>query len=77
MLRNITIAEGSRHERLTEAAASLARFGRRLEDFDTIISIMRNPYDMEVSRYHFLRRGYLGVAGLARGRVGSGTVVSG
>jgi hypothetical protein len=68
VLRNITIAEGSRHERLTEAGASLARFGRRLEDFDTIISIMRNPYDMEVSRYHFLRRGYLGVAGIARGR---------
>jgi hypothetical protein len=68
MFRNVTIAEGRRHERLSDAARSLGRFGRRIEDFDTIVSIMRNPYDMEVSRYHFLRRGYLGVAGLARER---------
>jgi sulfotransferase family protein len=68
MFRNVTIAEGRRHEPLSDAARSLSRFGRRVEDFDTIVSIMRNPYDLEVSRYHFLRRGYLGVAGLARER---------
>jgi len=30
--------------------------------------VARNPYDLEVSRYHFLRLGYLGVAGLSQGR---------
>ena len=29
---------------------------------------MRNPYDMEVSRYHYLRRGYHGVEGAAEAR---------
>lgn len=67
VFRRVAIAEGPRHEHLGQAAQRLAGFGRRLEDFDSIISVMRNPYDMEVSRYHFLRRGYLGVAGLARG----------
>lgn len=29
---------------------------------------MRNPYDLEVSRYHFFRRGHLGVKGFAHER---------
>jgi len=43
---------GTRHERLHEAASLLATLGRRLADFETIISIMRNPYDLEVSYFH-------------------------
>jgi hypothetical protein len=61
-------APGIRHERLAQAADALARFDRRLEDFECVISVMRNPYELEVSRYHFLRLGYLGVKGLSAGR---------
>jgi hypothetical protein len=61
-------ALGIRHERLTQARDALAGFNRKLAQFDCIISVMRNPYDLEVSRYHFLRRGYLGVKGLSAGR---------
>jgi ribosomal protein L29 len=61
-------APGILHERLTQAARALSRFNRRLEDFECIISVMRNPYDLEVSRYHFLRMGYLGVRGLSAGK---------
>jgi hypothetical protein len=43
---------GTRHERLHEAAALLATLGRKLEDFETIVSIVRNPYDLEVSYFH-------------------------
>ncbi len=68
MFRNVTIAEGMRHERMADAALALAPFGRCLEDFETILAVARNPYDLEVSRYHFLRLGYLGVAGLSQGR---------
>ncbi|HEY6578008.1 MAG TPA: sulfotransferase domain-containing protein [Rhizomicrobium sp.] len=57
---------GTRHETLTEASETLARLGRRLEDFETIVAVIRNPYDLEVSRFHFFRRGHLGVAGLAQ-----------
>ncbi len=66
--RNVTEAQGTRHETLAEAAAALTAFGRTLGDFDVIVSLVRNPYDIEVSRYHFLRRGYLGVKGVAVGR---------
>ena len=66
--RHVTVVEGKRHERLGEARATLARLGRRLEDFRTILAVVRNPYDLEVSRYHFHRLGYHGVRGLAHGR---------
>jgi hypothetical protein len=65
--RRVKYALGIRHERLTQAADALARFNRRLEDFECVISVMRNPYELEVSRYHFLRQGYLGVKGLSAG----------
>jgi hypothetical protein len=66
--RRVQYAPGIRHERLTQAADALARFNRRLQDFECVITIMRNPYELEVSRYHFLRQGYLGVKGLSAGR---------
>src|SRR5438552_5731512 len=59
---------GIRHQHLTQARDALVRFNRTLAQLDCIISVMRNPYDLEVSRYHFLRRGYLGVKGLSAGR---------
>lgn len=63
---SLRIVEGARHETLREARAALAHFGRKLDQFDSIVAIVRNPYDLEVSRYHFFRRGHMGVPGLAR-----------
>lgn len=47
---------GVRHENLYQAAAILGPFGKSLSEFSAIITIMRNPYDMEVSRYFHLRK---------------------
>jgi len=47
---------GHRHENLFEAAAILEPFNRTLSDFKAILVPMRNPYDMEVSRYYHLRK---------------------
>lgn len=66
--RRVRVVDGKRHERLVEARETLARFGRSLDDFHTILAVVRNPYDLELSRYHFLRLGYHGIEGLARGR---------
>lgn len=57
--------EGLRHETLLQASDALERLGKRLEDFETIIAVIRNPYDLEVSRFHFFRRGHLGIRGFA------------
>lgn len=66
--RRVRVVQGKRHERLVEARETLARFERSLDDFHAILAVVRNPYDLEVSRYHFLRIGYHGIKGLARGR---------
>jgi len=66
--RHVKVMEGKRHERLDEARDMLAQIGRGLEDFRRILAVVRNPYDLEVSRYHFLRLGYHGVRGVTRGR---------
>jgi hypothetical protein len=50
--------EGTRHETLAEAAELVGGFGRRLKDFKVIIAAIRNPYDLEVSRFAYLRKGY-------------------
>jgi hypothetical protein len=56
---------GTRHENLGQASEALARLGRKLDDFEMVLVVIRNPYDLEVSRFHYLRRGHLGVPGLA------------
>ena len=56
---------GQPHANLVQACEALARFGRKLDDFEVVLAIIRNPYDLEVSRFHYLRRGHLGVPGLA------------
>src|SRR5580704_3065373 len=63
---NATAIDGTRHETLLEAAKRLAEFGRRLNDFELIVSIMRNPYDLEVSYYHYKRLGHPWDAGRAQ-----------
>lgn len=63
----VTVVEGNPHWRLVQAQNHLAKLGRRLDDFCAILAVIRNPYDLEVSRYHYLRKGWHGVRGLARG----------
>jgi hypothetical protein len=66
--QRVIVVEGKRHQRMQQARDTLAGLGRRLEDFHAVLAVVRNPYDLEVSRYHFLRLGYHGVKGLARAR---------
>jgi hypothetical protein len=54
----LTIIEGKRHERLNESAELLARQGRTLASFKIILAGMRNPYDLEISRFGYLRKGH-------------------
>lgn len=46
---------GSAHESLDEARIVLSERGLRLEDFPVVVACIRNPYELEVSRYSFLR----------------------
>src|SRR5262245_23510957 len=52
----VTRFHGVAHESLEEARAVLPRWGRRLDEFPMVISCVRNPYALEVSRYAFLRK---------------------
>jgi hypothetical protein len=56
---------GARHETLQQASDALNDFRRELADFEAIVVVIRNPYDLEVSRFHFFRRGHLGIKGMA------------
>lgn len=51
----VTFVPGTRHERLYEAEKILASYGRDLSSFKVIIAGMRNPYEMEVSRFHHIK----------------------
>jgi hypothetical protein len=56
---------GVRHETLPQASERLQQLGKSLVDFEAIFAVIRNPYDLEVSRFHFFRRGHLGIRGFA------------
>lgn len=47
---------GQRHENLYAASMILNQFNLTLGDFHVIMVVMRNPYDMEISRYFHLRK---------------------
>lgn len=66
--RSVCLVAGKRHARLFEIRDMAEARGRLLEEFPVILAVIRNPYDLEVSRYHYLRRGRHGVAGVTRGR---------
>lgn len=65
-VRDEQVLKGSRHENLPQAKRVLAQQGRRLEDFERIVVVMRDPYEQEASRYHYLRRGLAHDRGLAQ-----------
>lgn len=46
------------HQNLRRARAVLAERGRNINDFRAVFVGVRNPYDMAVSRYCFMRRTY-------------------
>lgn len=48
---------GIRHETLAQAGSALASEGLSLRDVRRILVGVRNPYDLEVSRYFYLRKG--------------------
>ncbi len=56
--RGIVQIVGRRHESLMEARDVVARHGFDIHRFPIILATIRNPYDLEVSRYTYLRIGY-------------------
>src|SRR5215211_8547984 len=56
---------GKRHETLAQACDVVAAHGFRLPEFRAILATIRNPYDLEVSRYTHLQQPY----SVNRGRI--------
>ncbi len=49
---------GIRHENLADAREIVAQYGYALEKFPVILAVLRNPYDIEVSRFSYLQKGH-------------------
>lgn len=54
----VHLETGTGHENLTIASRRLAERGRKLENLRAILAVVRNPYDLMVSNYFFLRQSY-------------------
>jgi len=52
------LIEGSGHEDMTAARSLLLTQNLHIEKLDTIIVCIRNPYDLMVSNYFFMRESY-------------------
>jgi hypothetical protein len=52
----VTFIQGNPHISLREAATLTRDFGMDLSDFAVILVVMRNPYELEVSRYESFRQ---------------------
>src|SRR3954462_7742307 len=52
----VTFVEGNPHAPLSEAAVLTHKFGMELRDFSVILAVVRNPYELEVSRYESFRQ---------------------
>lgn len=50
--------KGKRHGYLVDAQSFLISRKRALEQFSLILAVTRNPYEMELSRYNYLRLGH-------------------
>jgi hypothetical protein len=49
---------GIRHENLVDAQALVKDHGFELDQFAAILAVMRNPYDLEVSRFAYLQNNH-------------------
>ncbi|MEE9414331.1 MAG: hypothetical protein V3V01_03530 [Acidimicrobiales bacterium] len=56
--KHLSWVPGSRHETMEQAIDFFAERGIALCDFERIFTVMRNPYDLEYSRYSYLRKNY-------------------
>lgn len=56
-LPDVQIHPGTRHENLPQAQNYLESIGKTLYDFEVVFTIIRNPYDLEVSRFKYLQIG--------------------
>lgn len=56
----VTVVTGRRHQNLATADAWFEESGmpHRVANFRHILVMVRNPYAMELSRYHYLRKGH-------------------
>ncbi len=61
--RHVRVVTGRRHATLDQARDALAPYGLSLSDLPLIFAVVRNPYDMEVSRFFYLRKGNIWDAG--------------
>src|SRR4051812_16861796 len=52
----VTFIQGNPHASLREAATLTRTFGKDLTDFSVILAVLRNPYELEVSRYESFRQ---------------------
>lgn len=50
--------DGIRHETLREAASLVPKIGRTISDFPIVLSTIRNPYAIEVSRFAYYQKGH-------------------
>lgn len=57
-IEDVIVHQGTRHENLIEAQQYLKNIGKSLEDFKVIFAVIRNPYDLEVSRFKYLQIGH-------------------
>lgn len=57
-IESTDIVVGRGHENLSQASKIIRDHGRSLDDFDAIFVCIRNPYDLMVSNYHFMRKTY-------------------
>lgn len=62
----VVFVPGIRHETLADAEEVLPTHGWRLEQFPIIVACLRNPYEIEVSRYSYLRKGHPWDRGLSQ-----------
>ena len=56
-----SIITGKRHETLKGARQFFKQAGQpdRLDQFECILAMVRDPYDIEISRFHYLQKGHL------------------
>lgn len=55
---NVLHIPGKRHETLFDAESYFTYINKSCLDFEKIFVVMRSPYDLEVSRYFYLKKGY-------------------